>query len=61
MAVDEVKLSEFVRKVLGDMGAISGALVLVGGKLGLYKELAAAPQTSVELTKRTGTVERYVR
>jgi SAM-dependent methyltransferase len=62
MAVDEVKLHEFVGKMIGDMGgAISGALMLVGDKLGLYKELATGPQTSVELAERTGTAERYVR
>jgi hypothetical protein len=45
--------------MLGEMGgAISNALIVVGDKLGLYKELAVAPQTSVELAKRTGTAER---
>jgi SAM-dependent methyltransferase len=62
MAIDEVKLHEFVGKMIGDMGgAISGALMLVGDKLGLYKELASGPQTSAELAERTGTAERYVR
>jgi SAM-dependent methyltransferase len=49
--------------MLGDVGAaFSGALVLVGDKLGLYKVLAAhGPLTSAKLAERTGTAERYVR
>jgi SAM-dependent methyltransferase len=48
--------------MLGDMGAaMSAVLMLVGDKLGLYKELAAEHLTSAELARRTGTTERYVR
>src|SRR5437868_6110096 len=62
MVVDEARLNEFVGKMIGDMGgAISGALMLVGDRLGLYKALAAGPQSSAELAARTGTAERYVR
>jgi winged helix-turn-helix protein len=35
--------------------------VLVGDRLGLYKELARGAVTSAELAQRTGTSERYVR
>jgi SAM-dependent methyltransferase len=61
--LDEEKMNGFVMKMLGDVGAaISGALLLVGDRLGLYEALAeAGPQTSAELAKRTGTSERYVR
>lgn len=38
--------------------ALSAALVLVGDRLGLYKELALRAVTSVELAQRTGTNER---
>ncbi|HKX45462.1 MAG TPA: class I SAM-dependent methyltransferase [Planctomycetota bacterium] len=49
-------------RVVGDMGAaFSGALVVLGDKLGLYKALAEAPATPAELAERTGTAERYVR
>jgi SAM-dependent methyltransferase len=62
MAVDEVKLNEFLGKAVGDLGAaMSAALMLVGDRLGLYRELAKGAVTSTELAKRTGTNERYVR
>src|SRR5262249_11536517 len=48
--------------MVGDMGgAMTAALMLIGDKLGLYKELAAGKLTSAELAKKTGTTERYVR
>ena len=57
------KLDEFMNKMLGDVGAaMTGALVLIGDKLGLYKTLAdLGPLTSSELAEATGTAERYVR
>jgi len=62
MAVDEIKLNEFLGKAVGDLGAaMSATLMLVGDRLGLYRELAKGPVTSTELAKRTGTNERYVR
>ncbi len=42
MAIDESKLNEFLGKAVGDLGAaMSAALMLVGDRLGLYKELCA--------------------
>jgi 2-polyprenyl-3-methyl-5-hydroxy-6-metoxy-1,4-benzoquinol methylase len=62
MAIDESKLNEFLGKAVGDLGAaLSATLVLVGDRLGLYKELAHSALTSTELAQRTGTNERYVR
>ncbi len=62
MAVNEVKLNEFLGKALVDLGAaISSTLVIVGDRLGLYKALAQAPAAPAELARRTGTSERYVR
>jgi len=62
MAVDEIKLNEFLGKAVGDLGAaMSAALILVGDRLGLYRELAKGPVTSADLAQRTGTNERYVR
>jgi SAM-dependent methyltransferase len=57
------KLDAFVGKMLGDMGAaISGSLVLIGDKLGLYKAMAdAGPLSAGALARRTGTSERYIR
>lgn len=61
--VDEVKLEAFVGQAVLDMGAaISGLLLHLGDRLGLYKAMAGAgPVTSSALAQRTGTVERYVR
>jgi len=62
MAINEAKLNEFLGKAVSDLGAaLSATLVLVGDRLGLYKELALGALTSAELAQRTGTSERYVR
>ncbi len=60
--VDEAKLHAFLGKVVGDVGAaLSGALVLLGDRLGLWKALATGPATAAELAQRSATAERYVR
>ena len=62
MAINESKLNEFLGKAVSDLGAaFSATLVLVGDRLGLYKELAKGAVTSAELAQRTATNERYVR
>ncbi len=63
MMVEDVKMQEFLGKMINDMGAATSAsLVLLGNKLGLYKALAAhGPLDSAALAERTGTKERYVR
>jgi 2-polyprenyl-3-methyl-5-hydroxy-6-metoxy-1,4-benzoquinol methylase len=63
MAIDGAKLNEFMGKMVGDLGAtMSGALLVLGDRLGLYKAMAAAgPVTSAELARRTEMAERYVR
>jgi SAM-dependent methyltransferase len=62
MAADETKLNEFLARAVGDLGAaMSAALMLVGDRLGLYRELANGALTSELLAQRTGTDERYVR
>ena len=62
-ALDEAKLEAFVGQAVVDMGAaISGLLLHIGDRLGLYKAMAGAgPITSVSLAEGTGTAERYVR
>ena len=41
---------------------MNAALIVIGDKLGLYKAMSGAgPMTSAELSKKTGTAERYVR
>ena len=61
--VDETKLQALVGKAVGDLGAtLSAAMISIGDRLGLFKELASGgAATPAELAARTGTVERYVR
>jgi 2-polyprenyl-3-methyl-5-hydroxy-6-metoxy-1,4-benzoquinol methylase len=61
--IDEAKLGAFVGQAVVDMGAaISGLLLHIGDRLGLYQAMAGAgPITSSTLAARTGTTERYVR
>jgi SAM-dependent methyltransferase len=63
MPIDETKLAEFMNKVVSDVGAaMSGVLVTIGDRLGLYKAMAQlGPVTPAELARRTETAERYVR
>jgi SAM-dependent methyltransferase len=62
MAIDEIKLNEFLGQFVADLGATANAaMVVLGHRLGLYQALAAAgPSTPAELAQRTGTAERYV-
>ena len=62
-AVDPEKLDSFMGKMVGDMSAcMTGALVITGARLGLYKALAeGGAATSAGLAERTGLSERYLR
>src|SRR5690242_1583808 len=61
--LDEEKLEQFVFRAVEEVGAtLNAALVVMGDKLGLYRGLAGAGAlTPVELARRTGVSERYVR
>lgn len=63
MPVDGLRLEAFVGQAVTDMGAaISGLLLHIGDRLGLYKAMAGAgPITAAALAARTGTAERYIR
>ena len=63
MAVNEEKLMGYVHQAVGDFGSIlSGALINIGDKLGLFTAMAeSGPVSPNELAERTGTTERYVR
>src|SRR5215217_6493739 len=62
MAVDEQRLSAFLGKAVGDLGAaVSAVLVSIGDELGLYKALATGPLTAHQLAAKAGANERYVR
>ena len=61
--IDEAKLEEFLGQFVGDLGAaLSAALVVIGDKLGLYREMSdGEPVTAEQLASRTDTNARYVR
>jgi SAM-dependent methyltransferase len=62
--MDENRLNGIVNQAVGDFGALlTGALVVLGDRLGLYRTLAAAgePLGSAEVAERAGCAERYVR
>jgi hypothetical protein len=62
MAINEARLSAFLGKAVGALGAaISAVLISIGDELGLYKALAKGPLTSAQLATNTGTSERYIR
>ncbi len=62
-AVDPARLETFLHRAVGDMASVaSGALTLVGHRLGLYRAMAGAgPLTPAQLAAKTGTHERYIR
>jgi len=61
MAIDQDKLTEFLHKFVGDLGATMAAgNVLVGDRLGFYRVLTGQPMLPHELAERTGTAARYV-
>ena len=61
--IDENKLQQLLGTMVTELGAAAtGALIVVGDRLGLYKTLAQlGPATSAQLAEWTGTAERYVR
>ena len=63
MDIEEGRLNELMGKALADMGAAaSGALVIIGDRLGLFTAIAGkGPLSSQELAEITGTKERMVR
>ena len=63
MPINEKTLHAFVERVVADLSAsYGGVMVGLGSKLGLYKAMAGAgPLSSYEVAKRAGCDERYVR
>lgn len=63
MVVVEIKLQEFIGKVVNEWGAAEGALItFVGDRLGLFKAMAEAGElTPEELAKKTGTHPRIIK
>jgi SAM-dependent methyltransferase len=61
-ALDINKLNAFIGQFVSDLGAsVHAGMVVIGEKLGLYKALASGPISSLQLARKTGTDERYVR
>jgi SAM-dependent methyltransferase len=62
-AIDMDKLMAFVFRAVDEVGAtLNAALVVMGDKLGYYRDLAAhGPSTPAQLAERTGTAEPYAR
>lgn len=60
---DHEKMMQFAFKVVGDLAAaMSGPLLYIGDRLGLFKQLAeTGPITVDELAARTGLNHRYLR
>jgi len=63
LPINEEKLSTFLDRVVSDLAAgYGGVMVSLGHKLGLYKALAGAgPLSCSEVAARAGCAERYVR
>src|SRR5690349_17768345 len=61
--INQTALQNLVGKMVGDLGAVvSGALVVLGDRLGLYRALAeVGPADSAKLAGHAGLDERYVR
>jgi SAM-dependent methyltransferase len=54
--------TELMGKVMGDFaGAFSAVLVRIGEQTGLFRQLAVGAADSLELARRAGVTERYVR
>ena len=61
-AIDMDRLNAFIGQFVTDLGAaVHAGMVVIGEKLGLYKALAQGPISSLQLARKTGTDERYVR
>ncbi|MBB4236955.1 class I SAM-dependent methyltransferase [Rhizobium esperanzae] len=60
---DMQKLDALVGRLVGDVGAaMSGALVVLGDKVGIFKAMAdGTPLTVEQLAAKTGVKERYLR
>ena len=61
--MNEEKLHQLLGKMVTELGAaVMGAHIIIGDKLGLYKALSSnGGLTSLQLSEKTGTTERYVR
>jgi SAM-dependent methyltransferase len=62
MGIDPDRLGAYALRVFGTLdGAVTAAMIHLGGELGLYRGLANGPASSHELAERTQLHERWVR
>ena len=63
MNMDQAKLDQFLQRVVGNLAAgYGGVMISIGDKLGLYRAMAGAdPLSATEVARRAGCAERYVR
>ena len=63
MVVDEIKLQEFIGRIINDWGAAEGALItFIGDRLGLFKAMVGEDEiTPEELAKKTNTHPRIIK
>ncbi len=55
------RLGQFIGRFVGDFGAaVHAPLVVLGGRLGLYDQLAEGPATPGDLAEQMGLDERYL-
>jgi len=60
-AVDMERAMQFAFKVVGDLAAaMSGGLIYIGDRLGLFKLLAEHAMTAEEIAQKTGLQKRYL-
>ncbi|HEX3436566.1 MAG TPA: methyltransferase domain-containing protein [Pseudacidobacterium sp.] len=62
-SIDSEKMNVLLHQAVTDMGAaMHSVLLVIGDRLGLFRALSSGePLTPSELSRRTGTFERYVR
>jgi SAM-dependent methyltransferase len=60
-AMDHDKVTEFLGRIVSDLGATGAAgSVVIGNRLGLYRALAQGPATPEQFGERTGCHPRYL-
>jgi SAM-dependent methyltransferase len=62
MQIDNLKLEQFMGRMLGELGAAMNIpLMMIGDRLGLFAAMAGQPpMTAAQLAVKTNTDERYV-
>ena len=61
--IDQAKLDQLIGKVIGDVAGATGVfMAYLGDQTGVYRAIdESGPQTIIQLSKRTGLNEKYLR